>query len=341
MVAVMKTVSAGAMVCSVFLCSSVIADDHEASAFLTQHMPYDAFDRLPATALIVDGATLHVGFAPGFLELPRTSFLSWIERSARVVSIYYARFPVDSARVLLVPVDGKGADDGQAFSRKGAAMRLLVGRETTDTDLLQDWQLVHEMIHFALPEVGDKHLWLAEGLAVYIESIARVQAGDVTEAKIWGEFVRDMPQGLPSEGDEGLDRTQTWGRTYWGGAIFCLLADIEYRKRTANAKGLQDAVRGILDSGGNMEKDWPIERVFEVADKAAGAPVLRELYEKMRAAAAPTDLAGLWADLGIQVRDGIIAFDDGAPLAAIRRAITRPPSMTSDAIGRKAPSPEK
>jgi len=34
------------------------------------------------------------------------------------------------------------------------------------------------------------------------------------------------------------------GPHYWGGALFCLQADLEVRKRTGNAKGLQDALRG-------------------------------------------------------------------------------------------------
>jgi len=49
---------------------------------------------------------------------------------------------------------------------------------------------------------------------------------------------------------------------------------------------LQQALRGILDAGGNHEQDWqdwPVERIFRVADKATGVTVLSELYEKMRA----------------------------------------------------------
>ena len=45
-------------------------------------------------------------------------------------------------------------------------------------------------------------------------------------------MMRDMPKGLPQAGDQGLDNTATWGRKYWGGAMFCLLADIEIRKAT-------------------------------------------------------------------------------------------------------------
>src|SRR5262249_50596896 len=153
-------------------------------------------------------------------------------KSATAVSVYYGRFPVSEARILIVPTAGSGVQRGTAFGYRGPAVRLAVGTDSTDQDLESDWKAVHEMIHLALPDVTQDHLWLGEGLAVYIESIARVQAGHLRAEKIWHEFVRDMPKGLPQPGDGGLEGTRSWGRTYWGGAIFCLLADVEIRKRT-------------------------------------------------------------------------------------------------------------
>jgi len=158
-----------------------------------------------------------------------------------------------------------------------------------------------------------------------------VQAGDLTAEKIWGDMVRDMPKGLPQAGDRGLDHTPTWGRTYWGGAMVCLLADVEIRKETNNAKGLQQALRGILDAGGDHEKDWndwPIKRIFSVGDKATGTAVLADLYKKMRAKPYAPDLDALWRELGVSVQEGKVVFDDSAPLASIRRAITAPPAKT-------------
>ena len=179
-----------------------------------------------------------------------------------------------------------GCKAGTTFGYRGAAIRLIVGSDVTKAELTDDWKAVHEMTHLALPDVEDSHLWLAEGIAVYVEPVARVQAGDLTAEKIWGDMVRDMPKGLPQGGDRGLDHTPTWGRTYWGGAMFCLLADVEIRKETDNAKGLQQALRGILDAGGDHEKDWndwPIERIFSVGDKATGTTVLvRSLQEDAR-----------------------------------------------------------
>jgi hypothetical protein len=310
----------------VFLIAAVACTPANAqSEFLGERFPYDRFDLLTTTPINVGGGTLNVGFAPGELALPRSAFKAWLEKSAKAVSVYFGKFPVTSARILIVPVPGRGVQGGTTFGYRGAAIRLVVGSDVTEADLADDWKAVHEMTHLALPDVDETHLWLAEGIAVYVEPIARVQAGDLTAEKIWGDIVRDVPQGLPKKGDRGLDRTPTWGRTYWGGAIFCLLADVEIRKRTGNGIGLQQALRGILAAGGNHEQDWPVERIFSVADKSAGVTVLSELHAKMRAKPYAPDLDALWRDLGISAADGRVTFDDSAPLAPIRQAITATP----------------
>jgi predicted metalloprotease with PDZ domain len=135
-------------------------------------------------------------------------------------------------------------------------------------------------------------------------------------------MVRDMPQGLPASGDEGLDHTHTWARTYWGGALYCLLADVGIRRQTNLRKGLVDALRGVTRAGGNIESDWPIERAFKVADKATGTNVLMSLYRQMDAKPMPVDLPDLWKQLGVRREDGQVTFDNEAPLAKVRMAIS-------------------
>ncbi|SDN59523.1 hypothetical protein [Afipia sp. GAS231] len=287
-------------------------------------MPYDAFDRLPQTDLEVADSTIHVAFAPGEIALPREKLLDWIRMSAKAVSTYYGRFPVSSLRLLLVPVDGARIRGGTTWGYRGAAIRIPLGRDSTEEVLRRDWVMVHEMVHTALPDLDQRYGWLSEGLAVYVEPIARVQAGDLAARAIWQDIMRDMPKGLPESGDQGLDNTDTWGRKYWGGAMFCLLADIEIRKRTNNRLGLQDAMRGVLAAGGNHEKDWSLDRVLSTADRAVGVDVLTRLHNEMGPRPVTPDLAALWRDLGLKSQGESLEFDDTAPLAAIRKAITEP-----------------
>jgi len=143
---------------------------------------------------------------------------------------------------------------------------------------------------------------------------------------MWGDLIRDLPQGLPGPGDQGLDRTHTWGRTYWGGALFCFLADVQIHQKTQNRKGFESALRGILAAGGNISEDWPLERALRVGDEASGTDVLEDLYKGMADKPVTVDLPNLWRELGIQrSQDGDVSFVDDAPLASVRKSITAGP----------------
>jgi hypothetical protein len=269
------------------------------------------------------GAEIGVSFESDEFDLPRTALLGWVSQSARAVSSYFGRFPVPRARVRIFAGGGSGVSNGTSFGDDGAWCRITVGRQTTAADLNDDWMLTHEMVHFGFPSVARRHHWIEEGTATYVEPIARVQVGNLTAAQVWSDLLRDMHQGLPEQGDDGLDNTHTWGRTYWGGALYCLLADIGIRKNTANAKGLEHALRAINRAGGTIEADWPLERVLDTGDKATDGKTLMELYHKMRNQPVMVDLPDLWKQLGVARADGKIVFDDRAPLAAVRKAIMR------------------
>jgi predicted metalloprotease with PDZ domain len=100
------------------------------------------------------------------------------------------------------------------------------------------------------------------------------------------------------------------------------MADVQIRQRTNNEKGLQDAMRAIVAAGGTIDHEWPIERVLKVGDRATGCTVLADLYRRMKSAPVETDLDDLWRKLGIQVNNGVVTFNDAAPLARIRKATT-------------------
>lgn len=271
------------------------------------------------------GARIDIEFRGEAESVSRNDLLNWINSAATAVCGYYGEFPVRHFS-LLVKVDGRsGVHNGTTFPRGEGFTRISVGPQTTVADLKKDWMMTHEMIHLAFPSMADSHHWIEEGIATYVEPVARVKAGQLSAADMWRQLVRDMPQGEPQPGDHGLDRTHTWGRTYWGGALFCLLADVQIREQTGNRMGLQDALRAIQRQGGVITEDWPIERALAVGDKATGTRVLKTLYGQMRGEPFPVDLPLLWKRLGVQsTRDGGIEFATNAPLSQVREAITRP-----------------
>jgi hypothetical protein len=276
--------------------------------------------------LEVGGTELQVDLAAGPLDLGTDAIFAHVEMAAKAVAAYYGKFPVRGARVLVVPVPGEhdvlqGTTWGAVRGWQGFT-RMRIGQHTTQAELDDDWMMTHELVHMAFPTMPDDQHWMEEGLSTYVEPVARVQAGELKARQIWRDMVRDMPKGEPRAGDEGVDHTHTWARTYWGGALFCLVADVEIRRETHNKKGLEDALRAIVEAGGTINHDWDLPKALSVGDNATGTQVLVRQYEAWKDKPVTVDLDKLWEDLGIKWANGAVEFVDSAPEAEIRKAIT-------------------
>jgi hypothetical protein len=276
------------------------------------------------STLLIGGSKIDVTIESGEMKLSQTELLHWVQSAAEAVATYYGRYPVPRVQLRIIPVDGSGVRHGQTFGSDGGLIKIRVGKQTEARELANDWMLTHEMVHLSFPSVADEHHWIEEGIAVYVEPIARIQAKQMSGEQMWADLVRDMPKGLPQEGDEGMDHTHTWGRTYWGGALFCFVADVEIRKQTHNKKGLQDGLRGILAAGGDITHDWDLTEAFKIGDRATGTTVLSEQYAKWKDKPAQVDLALMWKELGIAAEGKRVRVTEDAPLAGVRLAITAP-----------------
>lgn len=279
------------------------------------------------STLLIGGSKIDVTIESGELKVSHAELMHWVQSAAEAVATYYGRYPVPRVQLNIIPVDGSGVRHGQTFGYDGGLIKIRVGKQTEARELANDWMLTHEMIHLSFPSMADEHHWIEEGIAVYVEPIARIQAKQMSGDQMWADLVRDMPKGLPQDGDKGLDHTHTWGRTYWGGALFCFVADVEIRKQTHNKKGLQDALRGILNAGGDITHDWELIKALEIADRATGTTVLSEQYAKWKDQPAQVDLASMWKDLGIAAEGRNVRVTEDAPLAGVRRAIVAPEGL--------------
>ncbi len=292
------------------------------------HGPDEPVVLASSQELKAGGATIQLDIGQGALDVSQAEIVTWVQRAAQAVVIYYGRFPVARYRVLVIPAaDRRGVMGGTTWGHIGgfpAFTRIRLGQHVSAAALNSDWTMTHEMVHTAFPNQEDDQSWMEEGLATYVEPVARVQAGQLSAQRIWADMASDMPKGEPAAGDSGLDHTHTWGRTYWGGALFCLAAEVAIRKQTGNRKGLQDALRAIVAAGGTIDKEWPLGRTLAIGDKATGTTVLVDQYRKWSGAPMPMDLAAVWAELGIHAGPQGATLDPAAPMAAAREAITTP-----------------
>lgn len=259
----------------------------------------------------------------GALEVGPEALADWVRQSAAAVAGFFDGYSAANSLLVLMPTPGGGLPFGRVVPGGGISMVMLVGQSALARGLYNEWVLIHEMIHTAMPFVYGRGTWLMEGAATYLEPIIRHRAGWKSEADVWREWIDNMDRGLPALTETGL---RDGGSPYWGGALFMLLADVEIRRATGLRLGLEDCLRATLAGGGNAVERWSVDEMLDACDRLTGRKLLRGLARRYVDGASPLDLPALWRDLGVELRDGMIVYHDRAPLAAIRELIVKGPA---------------
>jgi predicted metalloprotease with PDZ domain len=312
----------GARFVSAFRPVSGRADHYQAAIDVLDDASFAAFGPLHVTEIPAGDTSVQLAVSEYRLGLSTAQVEAWVAASASAVASYYGGHL--SARRTLVLVMQGSSDSTRGITLGGGGPGVLIraAERMTPETTRDDWVVTHELLHANFPDLGPAHNWLSEGLATYLEPIIRARVGLVHEAKVWRDMVDGMPQGLPQAGDRGLENTRTWGRTYWGGALFCLAADVELREKTGNRYSLDDVLLAIGKTGSSDQDFWRIERVLEMAERATGTKVMAELFERLAKNPGTVDLTGLFSRLGVHTRAGTVVFDEHAPLARLRQSIT-------------------
>ena len=297
---------------------------YEADASSIGVAPYAVFGPVRVRHVeAVEGAIVDLAIAPAGYTVSDDALVAWVARNASTMARFLGCFPLERVMVLVVPAAGSEVRHGETMGDGGASIVVEVGERAGPSALDRDWVLPHELAHLAVPSVSRRYHWMEEGVAVYVQPIARARAGELTPEEVWGQFARGMPIGAAAKGGAGLDGSSSWARTYWGGATFCLLADLEIRRRTGNRLGFEDALRGLLMSGGSIAQIWDFDRLLQTADSSVGASVLRPMHHEFGLEPWSVDMDRVFQDLGVILDGDDVILVDDAPLAALRRAITQ------------------
>jgi hypothetical protein len=295
-------------------------DGFEVSRAGLRIAPMCAFGAWRFQSIAVGTSRISLAIAPGRFAMSDKEVRRWVAEAAEAIASYYQGFPVPQLLLMVTPKGGRTLN-GVTLGEGGASILLKVGTEMPAKGARNHWLLTHELMHLGFPSMAWRHAWIEEGMAVFGEPVVRTRAGMIGADAFWEEWLEQGPVGLPGAGDGGLERTHTWARTYWGGGLFWLLADVTLRQRSGGTRSVDDVLRALVHSGGNVESRWEMDEVLRVTDAAAGTPVFSELFRSMAEAPGAPDLDALWKRLGISLERGRVVYDDGAPLASVRRAL--------------------
>lgn len=112
------------------------------------------------------------------------------------------------------------------------SVHLYVDSRFSLQHFINDWTLYHELSHLALPYLGDRHAWFAEGFASFMQYQIMQQAGLLQSAPV--QLYRDKlaphlrwynSDYTVTEVASRLLRQAKYPAAYWGSAWFFVMAD--------------------------------------------------------------------------------------------------------------------
>ncbi len=293
-----------------------------------------AVGRFRQRRIELPGGALDVAILDGQPAPDEASIMAWLEDAARHVVAVSGKFPVDRVQVVVVPVAGRGEfqrgrDEAVPFGRVlrggGLAVQFFVDQTASRAALFDDWTATHEFSHLLLPYVRRADSWMSEGFASYYQNVLRARAGAYDEVTAWRKLVEGFGRGRREVYSESLTESirhrgpNFLMRLYWSGAAIALLADVELRRGGANS--LDEVVSALQSCCVPSGRSYSAQALCALLDRSGGGGVFSRLQERWVDAHQFPAVDDVLRDLGVVLKDGTVALNDAAPLAAVRRSI--------------------
>lgn len=288
-----------------------------------------AFGRFPSVVIAVPGARLRLAIALEDAAVHVEKITRWVEANAVAITTLYGRFPVESPQVLVSARRASGPVPWGQVLRGGQPAVMLSVDTRHDLDaFLDDWTLSHEFSHLFFPYVSRRQAWLSEGFASYYQNVLRARAGLLTPQQAWQNLHDGFGRGIADTRGRPLSETtrrmrsdRAFMRVYWSGVAIALLADVEIRRTTAGRASLDIALGDLRICCVPGSRAWTAEELAAKIDAFTNTDVLGKLVSEYEHARDFPPVRDLYPLLGIEVHDGMVRLDDGAPLAKFRRDI--------------------
>lgn len=280
----------------------------------------------------LSGITLDVAILDAPSKATRAGIERWLSEAMRAVTSMYGKPPVDRLFTVINPIPrGKEVEFGVVYRGGGPSILFLLGANATDASLPGEWTAVHEMSHLALPFVEREHAWLSEGIASYYQNILRARAGQLTPEAAWRKLHEGFERGRRDVNGESLEtvsasmhENRRYMRIYWSGAAIALLADVELRSASKNARSLDSTLRALRDCCLEDTREWTLEALTARLDAASASTVFSTLFQRHLPSAQFPDLDDAYRALGLVIEQRELRLSKEAPKLWVREAITAP-----------------
>lgn len=287
------------------------------------------------STLELSGGSVRVALLGGIAEEHRAKLLRWVGHALAAVSTGHGELPLPQAQVVLRPVamrGGRAVGFGQSMRGQGNAVHIQVDPRASLEQLDADWTAVHEFAHWAHPYLGDDGAWLAEGLASYWQNLLRARSGLLTPLQAWQQLDAGFARGRSAVDDKlslaelsgVMHERRAYYAVYWSGAAYWLQVDVDLRRRSGGRLDVGEALKRFRDCCLLDRRAWAPRKFAAKLDELVGTDVFVPRYDEFAAHKGFPSVQQLYEELGlVRGADGSLSFDNAAPDAELRKALTQ------------------
>ena len=298
------------------------------------------------TRIELPGGVLRVAAVINGDDKQREKLVGWVRRVGQALLTAYGRLPLADVQIWLVSTDNlsiasrffaflhPGAVlDGESARGQGNALHLDVDPSRPEAEFNEDWTAVHELSHLLHPYLGDRGSWLGEGLATYYQNVLRARSGLLTPKQAWQRLASGFQRGQAGPYADSLEqaaadmgRSGSFLRVYWSGAAYWLTVDAELRRLSGGKQTLDTALSRFGACCLPAYREWKPEDFVAKLDAVLGVKTFTRRYREFARMKHFPNWQESFARLGMKAGEDAVVFDEGAPDAWIRTAITAPPA---------------
>jgi hypothetical protein len=153
----------------------------------------------------------------------------WIDSIYNVTQETLGNYPFDVHMYVHSSNSNQAVSFGHTTRKEHHEVHFYVNPKAALNEFMEDWIAPHEISHLAIPFVGKKTKWFAEGFATFLSRQVMIQLDLVTENEVDSLYKSKMADAKNAYEDKSLSFAEKsmelferhkYGSVYWGSASY-------------------------------------------------------------------------------------------------------------------------
>lgn len=203
-------------------------------------------------------------------------WLNWLSTTALAIESVYGTYPIDEAKVLIVPIGKRSGPIPWGEVQRGGfpSVHFFIDETRPVDEFIEDWTGSHELSHLLLPKLSHRDRWMSEGIASYYQNIARARTGLLSESEAWAKLKQGFARGRRDFNDRSLRDANKIMHIYWGGVAYFFLADLRLREKGLSLDWVLKRFNQCCLPGFSL---WTAEKLAKRLDDISGSTIFISL----------------------------------------------------------------